>query len=203
MKKTLSVVIALAMVLVMTVSAFAAEKPADANDAAAWTAYYTELLTDTDKDPIDLAGEIVADISTGAVDQNVAVNALESVALTMGSDVAKETLNVVFDFLGISGETVLPDVLPEDDEVSCIEAGIEGILDSIFGVIGDIAAMLFGEETSDYCFRTTTTTTTTTTTEPVEDVPELGDNSLIALGAVALVAGAALVLTRKKDKDAE
>ena len=68
-------------------------------------------------------------------------------------------------------------------------------------MIGDIVASLFGNDTSDYCFKTTTTTTTTTTTELVEDVPEMGDNSLIAVGAVALVAGAALVLTRKRDAE--
>ena len=39
MKKTLAIVLALAMVLVMSVSVFAAEKPADATDTDAWTAY--------------------------------------------------------------------------------------------------------------------------------------------------------------------
>ena len=43
MKKTLAVVLALAMVLVMSVSVFAAEKPADAADAAV-TAEAEKLL---------------------------------------------------------------------------------------------------------------------------------------------------------------
>ncbi len=198
MKKTLAVVLALAMVLVMSVSVFAAEKPADAADTAAWTAYYTEVLADTEVDPIDLAAEVVADVRNGVVDQTVALNALEAASFAVGS---KAVFDVVMDFLGFTDAPVLPDVLPEDEE-TCLESTLSSIFDSIFGVIGDLVASLFGNDTSDYCFKTTTTTTTTTT-ELVEDVPEMGDNSLIAVGAVALVAGAALVLTRKKDKDAE
>ena len=198
MKKTLAVVLALAMVLVMSVSVFAAEKPADAADTAAWTAYYTEVLADTEVDPIDLAAEVVADVRNGVVDQVVALNALEAASFTVGS---QAVFNAVKDFLGFTDAPVLPDVLPED-EVSCVESTLSSVFDSIFGVIGDLVASLFGNDVSDYCFKTTTTTTTTTT-EPFEDSPEMGDNSLIAVGAVALVAGAALVLTRKKDKDAE
>lgn len=201
MKKTLAVVLALAMVLVMSVSVFAAEKPADAADAAAWTAYYTELLAETEADPVDVAAEVVADVRNGVVDQVVALNALEVASFAVDSDAV---FAVVKDFLGYTEAPALPELLPED-EVSSVETTFGSIFDSIFSVIGDLVGSLFGDDTSDYCFKTTTTTTTEPETEPeiVEDVPPLGDNSLIAVGAVALVAGAALVLTRKKDKDAE
>ncbi|MBR5247151.1 MAG: hypothetical protein IKV25_07270 [Clostridia bacterium] len=197
MKKTLAVILALAMVLVMSVSVFAAEKPVDAADTAAWTAYYTELLTETEADPVDVAAEVVADVRNGVVDQDVAMNALEAASFAVGSEAV---FAIVKDFLGFTDAPVLPDFLPED-VVSPLEATLGSIFESIFGVIGDLVASLFGDGTSDYCFKTTTTTTTETTTEFVEDVPELGDNSLIAVGAVALVAGAALVLTRKKDAE--
>ncbi len=197
MKKTLAIVLALAMVLVMSVSVFAAEKPADAADTDAWTAYYTELLSAEDADPVAIAEELVADVEAGVVEMNVALNALETAAFAVGSS---EVFEVAKDLLGIEAGSVLPDFLPEDP-VSALEATLANIFDSIFGMIGDIVASLFGNDTSDYCFKTTTTTTTTTTTELVEDVPEMGDNSLIAVGAVALVAGAALVLTRKRDAE--
>lgn len=196
MKKTLAIVLALAMVLVMSVSVFAAEKPADAADTDAWTAYYTELLSAEDTNPVAIAEELVADVEAGVVEMNVALNALETAAFAVGSEEAFEAAK---DLLGIEAGLVLPDFLPEDP-VSALEATLANILDSIFGMIGDIVASLFGNDTSDYCFKTTTTTTTTTT-ELVEDVPEMGDNSLIAVGAVALVAGAALVLTRKRDAE--
>lgn len=197
MKKTLAIVLALAMVLVMSVSVFAAEKPADAADTDAWTAYYTELLSAEDADPAAIAEELVADVEAGVVEMDVALNALETAAFAVGSE---EAFEVAKDLLGIEAGSVLPDFLPEDP-VSALEATLANIFDSIFGMIGDIVASLFGNDTSDYCFKTTTTTTTTTTTELVEDVPEMGDNSLIAVGAVALVAGAALVLTRKRDAE--
>ena len=197
MKKTLAIVLALAMVLVMSVSVFAAEKPADATDTDAWTAYYTELLSAEDVYPVDIATSLVADVEAGVVEMDVALNALETASFAVGSSEAFEAAK---DLLDIEAGSVLPDFLPEDP-VSALEATLANILDSIFGMIGDIVASLFGNDTSDYCFKTTTTTTTTTTTELVEDVPEMGDNSLIAVGAVALVAGAALVLTRKRDAE--
>lgn len=46
MKKILAVILSLAMILSMTVVGFAAEAPAADADATAWTAYYTEVLTD-------------------------------------------------------------------------------------------------------------------------------------------------------------
>lgn len=195
MKKTLAVVLALAMVLVMSISVFAAEKPADAADTAAWTAYYTEVIADVDADPIDLAATIIADVRNGEVEQEVAISALEAAVMAAGTDKAAATFKAVKDFLGISDAPVLPDILPEDEEAGCL-ANFDGIIDSIFGAIGDFVGTLFtGGETSDYCFKTTEPTT--------EKGPDMGDNSLLAIGAVALVAGAALVLTRKKDKDAE
>ncbi len=207
MKKTLSVVLALAMVLVMCIPAFAAEKPADPADEAAWTAYYTEVLADEEADSIDLAGIVVKDVLSGAVDANVAVNAVESAALAIGTDAAMDAVEAVMDILGVDFAPELPDVLPEDEEKNPTLATIEEILDAIFGFISEIAGSLFkGNGADDYCLFPTEPETTEPPMpeEPViDEVPPLGDNSIIAVGAVALVAGAALVLTRKKDKDAE
>lgn len=204
MKKTLSVVLALVMVLVMSLSAFAAEKPADSADVAAWTDYYKEVLADTESDPIDLAAAVVADVREGVVSQEVAFDALESAALALGTDAAEAVLLAVADFLGFTDAPVLPDVLPEDEATGCF-AKVEGIFDVILGAIGDFAGSLFADPTSDYCLwpDCEEETTEAPLPEPEEEVPPLGDNSLFAIGTVALVAGAALVLTRKKDKDAE
>ena len=193
MKKTLAVVLALAMVFVMSVSVFAASKPADAADKDAWTAYYVELMSDVEADPIDLAATIIADVQNGEVDKDVAIAALEAALVVAGTESATATVKAVKDFLGISDAPMLPEILPEDEEVGFL-AGFDSILAAIFNAIGEFVGMLFGtNETADYCFKTTTT----------EQGPPMGDNSLVAIGAVALVAGAALVLTRKKDKDAE
>ena len=192
MKKTLAVVLALAMVFVMSVSVFAASKPADAADKDAWTAYYVELMSDVEADPIDLAATIIADVQNGEVEKDVAIAALEAALVVVGSETAASTVKAVKDFLGVSDAPMLPELLPEDEEVGFL-AGFDSILAAIFNAIGEFVGMLFGaDETADYCFKTTT-----------EQGPPMGDNSLVAIGAVALVAGAALVLTRKKDKDAE
>ncbi len=208
MKKTLSVVLALVMVLVMSLSAFAAEKPADTADVAAWTAYYTELLADDETDPIDLAAIIVKDVTAGVVDQNTALDALDDAANALGTEYAVEVVDVVLDIFGITDAPVLPDVLPEDDnKLPPIFATLESILDTIFDAISNIVGGLFSgnSSTGEYCLFPTEPETTTEPEpipeEPIEEVPELGDNSIFALGAVALVAGAALVLTRKKDAE--
>ncbi len=207
MKKTLSVVLALVMAFVMCLPAFAAEKPADSADVAAWTEYYTELLTDEETDPIDLAAIVIKDITAGVVDQNTALDALDVAANLVGSDSAAEVMDAVLDILGITDAPVLPDVLPEDDtELSPIFATLESILDTIFDAISGIIGGLFGgnSSTGEYCLFPTEPETTEPEPipeEPVEEVPDLGDNSLLAVGAVALVAGAALVLTRKKDAE--
>ena len=90
MKKTLAIVLALAMVLVMSVSVFAAEKPADATDTDAWTAYYTELLSAEDVNPVDIATSLVADVEAGVVEMDVALNALETASFAVGSSEAFE-----------------------------------------------------------------------------------------------------------------
>ncbi len=205
MKKTLSVVLAIVMVLVMSLSVFAAEKPADSADVAAWTEYYTEVLANEETDPIDVAAAIFADVTAGDVDVNVALDAVEAASLALGTDYAESVLNAVFDFAGITEAPELPDFLPVDDSIanSPIFATIADILDTIFGAISNIAGSFFKDNNADdYClFPTEPPVPEDTTIEEI--APPLGDNSLIAIGAVALVAGAALVLTRKKDKDAE
>ena len=70
MKKTLSVVLALIMVLTMCLPAFAYEmttpKPEEPDDTIAWTAYYTEMMTHMLTEPgaiLTLRSEVVKDIA--------------------------------------------------------------------------------------------------------------------------------------------
>lgn len=78
MKKTISIVLALAMVLVLSVSAFAAvgkinaPKPAKADSVQGWTVYYTELLKHADKDTQQVISMIATDVNSGAVNREVA-----------------------------------------------------------------------------------------------------------------------------------
>ncbi len=213
MKKTLSVVLAIAMVFVMSLSVFAAEKPSAPADVDAWTAYYAEVLADETVDPLDVAAEVAKDVATGAVEAGVAVDALEAAAMQVGSDYAQAVVDAVADFMGITNAPSLPDFLPEDTPViggtaGTVIATVMDIVRQVLGVVGEIAGSLFGGNDADeLCLFPTKPETTTEAPLPeepvIEDVPELGDNSILAIGAVALVAGAALVLTRKKDKDAE
>lgn len=141
MKKTFSVLLALVMVLGMTFSVLAVEKPTDPTDTAAWTAYYTELLDDEESDPLDIAAAIVADVNSGAVDKTVAVEAVENAALELGTDTADAVVVAVMDFLGLTEGPSLPDNLPDDDYLPSF---LDRILEAILDFIGMLASILFG-----------------------------------------------------------
>ena len=234
MKKVISFVVAIALVLSMSVCAFAAtEKPTGTPaDGTALGAYYAEILNSGEVEVSVIAGEIVADYQNGTIDETTAQAFVDSLFANADStDSATALIQQVIvglDSLGIAipniqlpdtntpdtstPEVSLPDVslpditLPEDSEE---EGG--SFFDTIFGILGDLAGSILGGgsgdsegagdgEGDDLGFNDDNETTTSGTDSQVTNT---GDTSVIAVATVALVAGAALVLTRKKSEDAE
>lgn len=94
--------------------------------------------------------------------------------------------------------------LPWDSENS----SLGGFLDTILGILGTIGDLLFGGNGDDPGSDPWTDPWNDPWEEPDEPsdspvIPDTGDVSFIAVAAVAAVAGAALILTRKKNDDAE
>ncbi len=163
MKKVISFVVAIALVLSMSVCAFAAtEKPTGTPaDGAALGAYYAELLNSGEVEASVIAGQIVADYQDGTIDETTAqafVDALFANADSTDSATAViQQVIVGLDSLGIAipnielpetgdsdsdtPEITLPEItLPED------EGDDEGgsFFDTIFGILGDLAGSLLG-----------------------------------------------------------
>lgn len=247
MKKTISIVLALAMVFVMSFSVFAADvkaaKPSDRNDAEGWTAYYVELLTAEDANTQEIINSIFADYQNGhisadtlrkvlpeaaraAVGDNAAANTILDVVLALVEFVETGKLpeGVTFpEDITLPGGITLPDVtLPSDFTPSFTlpDFGSIGGLDfinTILGALGGLADLIFGKQPDN------DPTEEEDPTEPddnpwgdedgIEDnegeegndyeSPDLGDMSFVAVSAVAVAAGAVLLLTRKKSKDSD
>lgn len=220
MKKTISVVVALAMVLVMTFTSFAAvtmttPKPTAPNDVEGWTAYYTELFGYAETDADEVVDILFETINSGEIDQETAMQAIVPAMAGMtdeGRQMFIEALRKAAEEQGIElpplpGEN--PDLpeLPSDFEPSFtlpdFGSGDESFLDTILGALGGLGDILFGggDDTED----------PTTPDDDDDDlwgddtedpeIPDMGDTSVVAVGAVAAVAVAALVLTRKKSKN--
>ena len=236
MKKTISIVVALAMVFVMSFSAFATEgedlgavKPTDPTELGM---YYAELLNAEDSDPMAVAAEIVADFQAGlitidnlsavitafagnVVDETKLLAALEQVATGLeGLGVTLPNFDDILPPAGEEGgegnegeEGGEGELLPDDNT----SGGVGDFLNTILGILGSIGDMIFGGGSD-----------TPSTDDPAGDngddawgdegveggddddlVPDTGDTTVLSVAAVALVAGAALVLTRKKSEDAE
>lgn len=240
MKKVISFVVAMALVLSMSVCAFAAVAPAADADYDAWVSYYTEVLADTalaDDAKIDTIvanmpaskalfyatlDAAVADVITDTVAAEEVLNAVNDdlvAAYGWGLDEAEweyeveENLDINIDgYIGNPADgNVAPNTpseepdLEEDDSDSS-----SSFLDTILGVLGGLGDILFGdggegstEEPSD------DNDDPWGDDQPADDnnndsqVSDTGDTSVVAVATVALVAGAALVLTRKKSEDAE
>ena len=86
--------------------------------------------------------------------------------------------------------------------------GAGGFLDTILGVLGGLGDILFGgggdtsedpTDDNDDVWGDEESTTNSGDSQ----VPNQGDTAVISVATIALVAGAALVLTRKKSEDAE
>lgn len=219
MKKTLSVVVALALVLVMSFSCFAAlpdevtaqrptEKCTEENKDA-WTAYYTALLACAPDNTPDVVSAIAGDIQSGDIDAATAFQIIPVAAANaaLDSDTVKQVIKGIEEILGVD----LPGELPSDFDPSFTlpdfgGSGNGSFLDNIFGILGGLGDILFGGGGDD------TEDPTTPDDDDDDDlwgddtedpeIPDMGDTSVVAVGAVAAVAVAALVLTRKKN-DAE
>lgn len=202
------------------------KKPVDPTDVEGWTAYYALLLGDAATDPssmTDVVAEIAGDITSGAIDMDTFTSVLPEAANIVGSDLVDQMIWGVESLLNMDlnsdGYTGKPDgsiddgQLPEEDESEGGSGGfLSGLLDTVLGILGTIGDLLFGGSSSGG----------STSTEPSDDdnlwgddsgdmwgddssstIPDTGDTTVFAVAAVALAAGAALVMTRKKSEDAE
>ena len=229
MKKTLSIVLALAMVFVMGFSAFAEGEdltPVKPTDPAELGVYYADLLNAEDSDPAAVATEILNDLDTGDGEGIYTVEDLPVVleAFVENSNdadkllAAAEQITAGLESMGI----VLPefdDILPPpsgEDEESTLPEDEEptddtGFLNTILGILGSIGDMIFGggddtptdDPAGDNGNDTWGDGDADTNGDDDDLVSDTGDTTVISVAAVALVAGAALVLTRKKSEDAE
>ena len=228
MKKTLSIVLALAMVFVMSFAVFAeGEEVIKPTDPAELGVYYAELLNAEDSDPAAVAQMILDDMIIAEGDEGVyTVEDLPVVLAAFAensTDVEKLAAAAAQIEAGLTDMgIILPefdDVLPPpsgEDEESTLPEDEEptddtGFLNTILGILGSIGDMIFGGGSD--------TPSDTPSGDNGDDawgdgdadadgddddlVSDTGDTTVISVAAVALVAGAALVLTRKKSEDAE
>lgn len=248
MKKTISVVLALAMVLIMSLSALAYDgistaKPTDPNDYNGWVAYYSELLIHVDEDANGVENAIKEDIDAGAISSDIFENVITDAKLNAQYSVSDRTaLNSVVENTisynanggsGGSGGSLLPDIslpdvslpdvslpdvsipseFPSDITLPSVggeDSGNGNFLDTILGALGGIVDGIMGGGDSTGGANGGDDSNTSggddedlwgsEGDDPFND-NSLGDTSVIAVAAVAVVAGAALVLTRKKSKD--
>ena len=233
MKKTLSIVLALVMVLAFAFPTFATtdesttesttvSEETKPTDPAELGAYYAELLNAEDSDPAAIGAMIVADFQNGLITIETLPAVLEAFAAN-STDAAKlaAAFTQIEDGLASMGITIpgvtlpdenvtLPDevvTLPDDGEDDG-ESDSSDFLNTILGILGSIGDMIFGGGSDNGGDGTTDDDqweddTTDDTTDEDDLVPDTGDTTVVSVAAVALVAGAALVLTRKKSDDAE
>ncbi len=233
MKKTLSIVLALVMVFAFAFPTFAttddesttvveATKP---TDPAELGAYYAELLNAEGSDPAAVVTEMLGDLDTGDGQGLYTVDDLPVVleAFAANSEDATKLaeafvqiekgladMGIVIPEVTLPDET-LPDVTLPDDEES--ESDDSDFLNTILGILGSIGDMIFGSGSGDSGDAGDgsvegddawdDTFGDESGSEDDDLIPDTGDTAVISVAAVALVAGAALVLTRKKSDDAE
>lgn len=228
MKKAISLVVAFAMIFVMSFSAFAMEKPTDptAEDFATQLGeYYAELLNAEDADVAAIASEVVADYQNGLLtaenlpafmealvtnvaDPTVLADAIQQIQEgleNIGASLPEIDVPDIPDIPDIPDVPDVPD-LPDLPDVTLPDNGENGeggngFLDTILGILGTIGDLIFGSDPED----PEDPADPADPADPVDPdpVPDTGDTTVISVAAVALVAGAVLVLTRKKSEDAE
>ncbi len=233
MKKTLAIVLALAMVFVMGFSAFAEGEdlaPVKPTDPAELGVYYAELLNAEDSDPAAVAQMILDDLIIAEGDEGIyTVEDLPTVLAAFAENstdvdklaAAAGQITAGLEDMGI----VLPEIddvlppagegdgsgdenLPEDEEPT----DDTDFLNTILGILGSIGDMIFGGGSDDPSGDDPSGDNgddawgdgdADTNGDDDNLVSDTGDTTVISVAAVALVAGAALVLTRKKSEDAE
>lgn len=203
--------------------------PTDPTDVEAWTTYYVIILGEASTNPaavVTVVPEIAGNVINGDIDMDTFTSAFPEAAKIVGGDVVNQIVWGVEDLLSTDlnsdGYIGKPDgniddgKLPEEDEDNTSGGSdmLGGLLDTVLGVLGTIGDLLFGgsgEGGND-----------TPPTQPNDDndpwgddgddalgddssstIPDTGDTTVFAVAAVALAAGAALVMTRKKSEDAE
>ncbi len=203
------------------------KKPVSATDVEGWTAYYALLLGRATTDASSIASTVSAIGGTllkGEIDRDTFMSAFSAAVKATGSDVANQVLWGVEDLIktdiNSDGYVGKPDgsiddgKLPvDDDNSSGILGSLSGIFDTVLGVLGSIFDTIFGGGNDE----------PSSPTDPGDDnlwgddngddnlwgsddgsmLPDTGDTTVFAVAAVALAAGAALVMTRKKSEDAE
>ena len=230
MKKTISIIVALAMVLMMSFSAFALDgvttpKPTTPDDVEGWTAYYLEAIEVADITA--LVAEIQADLESGAITQETLLSVLGGVVTQGGSD-ALAAVTKILEELGLELPSIelpselpsefpseLPSEFPSDITLPSIGGGDSGsgsFIDTILGALGSLGDLIFGggDDPGDNGGNDAIGGGNNggddddlwgdDSDDPFND-NSLGDTSVIAVSAVAVVACAALVLTRKKKTD--
>lgn len=200
-------------------------KPADADDVAAWTAYYTVLLTDVTTNPAAVATvvpEIAATVSEGEISLNAFKTAFPEAAKLVGGDLVNQVVWGVETLLSmdLNSDSYIgqPDGSLEEDgqlpDDGTEDGGLLGgfditdLLNTVLGFLGSIGDLLFGGDSGS-----DTPSDDSSEDDPWGDddnfgdngstIPDTGDTTVFAVAAVALAAGAALVMTRKKSEDAE
>lgn len=205
------------------------KKPVSTTDVEGWTAYYALYLgkATTDASAITtVVSTIGGTLLKGEIDRDTFMSAFPAAVAAVGSDVANQVLWGVESLINMDinsdGYIGKPDgsiddsKLPDDDDNSGsgILGSLSGIFDTVLGVLGSIFDTIFGGGSDD---------PTTDPSNPDDDnlwgddngddfwggsddgsmLPDTGDTTVFAVAAVALAAGAALVMTRKKSEDAE
>ena len=163
--------------------------------------------------------EIASKIGDDLASSRIVVSQLPEIAqlltdrIELGEIEDNETVQQILAFIeGLGGEGdggfQFPDfgdfTLPWDNDNSSSGS----FLDTILGILGTIGDLLFGGgdgEGGDNPWEEPWENPWEEPNEPGETpvIPNTGDVSFIAVAAVAAVAGAALILTRKKSDDAE
>lgn len=229
MKKTISIVVALAMVFVMSFSAFATGEESTTvkpTDPAELGVYYAELLNAEGSDPAAVAAEMLDDLIVTEGDEGlytvedlpVVLAAFEensTDAAKLAAAVAQiatglESLGVIIPGESTTEEDTSEDESLEDDTTG--DGGDTDFLNTILGILGSIGDMIFGsgddsgsgsgsgDGSGDDAWGDDSSAGGSDSDDLVADT---GDTTVLSVAAVALVAGAALVLTRKKSDDAE
>lgn len=188
-------------------------------DVEGWTEYYVTLLGKATTDP-SAVGEVVAEIAdtviNNDVDMDTFTSAFPEAAKIVGGDLVNQVVWGVETLLSMDlnsdsyiGKPTTDDdgKLPEDPDNGGAtgDFDIGNLLNTVLGFIGTIADLIFnpGSDTPPATEDPTEPWGDPEPSEPGSTIPDTGDTTVFAVAAVALAAGAALVMTRKKSEDAE